>query len=371
MITRKSKFVFILFGVAVLAVGIGIGVFHVFAAPSGAPGAGTGAISVGPTGNVGVGGTSTPMSPLSVVGNIYATGNISCGGTCGGGASQWTTNGSYIYYNGGNVGIGTSTPQVPLHVVNSVTNNSPLLLQAAPTYDSFSVLPWTGVTYLDFGIYYKNGGWVQAGYNSNNSLIAVAPVSGVTWYDSNTGNSSWNVASAAPLWDQTGAWTGVLHAATNATIGGGSGKLTVGTVDPAYTINGAKYATYLSGMTGQKEETTGVADLDCPASGGPCEYVIDFGQTEKGSDLWLFANVTNSKNNLDQLSVLLTPSFDGRVWYEKDASNDRLTIFASPSSPGAARSGYQVSYRLTAPRFDSASWHNTRTDEPAGLIINN
>ena len=41
------------------------------------------------------------------------------------------------------------------------------------------------------------------------------------------------------------------------TVGNGTGKIDVGTVDPPYTINGEKYATYMSGMIGVKEEVTG------------------------------------------------------------------------------------------------------------------
>jgi hypothetical protein len=39
--------------------------------------------------------------------------------------AQWTSSGSTIYYNGGNVGIGTSTPRVPLEVNGTYYLNRP------------------------------------------------------------------------------------------------------------------------------------------------------------------------------------------------------------------------------------------------------
>jgi hypothetical protein len=148
------------------------------------------------------------------------------------------------------------------------------------------------------------------------------------------------------------------------TVGGGTGKINVGTVDPIYTIGGVKYATYLPGMTGQKEETADTTQ--CYLNQGTCRTVIDFTALAKGSDLWLFGKATNIVNNFDALSVQLTPSFEGTVWYTKDATKKRLTIFGKSQKVSGQQ---EVSYRLTAPRFDAASWTNSShaTDEGFNL----
>jgi len=74
-------------------------------------------------GNVGIG-TTAPSEALDVVGNITATGDICADGNClsdaVAGTSQWTTTGSDIYYNTGDVGIGTTSPSTKLHINGSV-----------------------------------------------------------------------------------------------------------------------------------------------------------------------------------------------------------------------------------------------------------
>ena len=143
-----------------------------------------------------------------------------------------------------------------------------------------------------------------------------------------------------------------------------SGKIDAGTVDPPYTINGKNYATFLPAMTGVKEETTGIITLNKKnPSTNVYESIIDFASQPEASDLWLFAKVTDLKKQIDQMTVLLTPSENTRSWYKIDKENLRLYVYSSRPT--------NISYRLTAPRFDSEQWSNRRADDAhVGFIIN-
>ncbi|KKU94155.1 MAG: hypothetical protein UY26_C0003G0306 [Candidatus Jorgensenbacteria bacterium GW2011_GWA1_48_13] len=165
-----------------------------------------------------------------------------------------------------------------------------------------------------------------------------------------------------------------------------SGKIDVSTVDPVYTIGGTRYATYMAGMTGVKEETTGVINL-LTSDVNILKYVIDFNKTEVGSDLWLFAQAINvdgrsyiaedgkvyrttAEELFNNFSVLLTPNFAGNVWYEKDVENRRITILAIPDTKyQILDTNYEVSYRLTAPRFDWKYWTNYSNSNQEGLNL--
>ena len=101
-------------------------------------------------------------------------------------------------------------------------------------------------------------------------------------------------------------------------------------------------------------------------------YTIDFENLEDGSDLWLFSKTTDLKRNFGKMSVLLTPSFEGKVWYEKDFENYQLHVFATAdSTESSLTEELEVSYRLSAPRFDYLNWSNTRTDAEGGFDLDN
>jgi|GEM_PF-3223859 len=134
------------------------------------------------------------------------------------------------------------------------------------------------------------------------------------------------------------------------------GKLDVSTIDPPYTIDGTKYATYVASMIGVKEETTMTVSLDAyNTATKKYETVINFDDLEKDSDLWLFYQITTFGENWKELTVLLTPSFEGQVFYKKDIENNRLVISGTEKG--------EVSMRLTAARYDDAKWNNVRPDQ--------
>ncbi|MFZ2992976.1 MAG: hypothetical protein WA061_04610, partial [Microgenomates group bacterium] len=143
------------------------------------------------------------------------------------------------------------------------------------------------------------------------------------------------------------------------------GKINAGTIDPPYTINGKKYATYLPSMTGVKEETTGkvlVTDRNEEAKA----YIkrIALGDQPEGSDLWLFGKTTNIKEQIKDMTILLSSNTNGKVWYTVDQNNLVLTLYSSIPS--------EISYRLTAPRFDAGKFANRRNDNDygTGFILN-
>jgi|GEM_PF-5985390 hypothetical protein len=272
--------------------------------------------------------------------DLYITDDLEIDGTYYGDGSQltgivgglWTDAGAYVYANNatntvvkddGNIGIGTTNPTQKLDVNGNV--------KAAIYYDSAST------TYFLDPAATGNGLYLGGDIVSDNSSFSISSTSNQ--------NITLNAGSGT-----------VVIGAT------GTGKLDSGTIDPPYTINGDKYATYMASMVGIKEEATGTIYTTEEVVGMGYKHTIDFKSQPKGSDLWLFSKTTDLKKHIEDLVVLLSPAGRTRAWYTLDTRNYVLNIFTSESS--------LVSYRLTAPRFDSDLWKNTRAEtESTGFVI--
>jgi hypothetical protein len=141
-------------------------------------------------------------------------------------------------------------------------------------------------------------------------------------------------------------------------IGDGTGKLDAGTVDPLYFINGTSYATYMAGMVGIKEETTGTVKLQPTSNPTIFAYTIDFNNLEVGSNLWLFKSIIDMGPEMERLTVL-TSSQDGSiVSYRKEPETNKLILYGHRPT--------EVSYRLTADRFDYEQWSNIAKESQQG-----
>ncbi len=134
-----------------------------------------------------------------------------------------------------------------------------------------------------------------------------------------------------------------------------TGKLDVSTIDPVYTIDGMKYATYGASTIGIREEMLSTVRLDSIGESGKYEYRIPFSSVKKDSDEWLFYQITDFGSDWSNLVVSLTPSFEGSVYYKKDIAANALVIYAD--APG------EISMRLSAYRYDFTKWGNVRPDQ--------
>jgi hypothetical protein len=190
-------------------------------------------------GNVGIG-TTNPGYALDVNGHANALGYCINGSNCitswpSGGTSQWTTNGSNIYYNSGNVGIGTTSPGANLVVQGAANTGSAGTLNIIATGDANNT-NLIGAFQPSLATGHEN--WMNWGVSGSAGDAASL---GYYYAGNNSASNRFDFA----VW---GAATPQLSMLNNGNVG-------IGTINPGYTldVNGTARATTLidSGLTSQ------------------------------------------------------------------------------------------------------------------------
>ena len=305
----------------------------------------------------------------------YVDSLLTGGGTSGNLSTLYVAGTSTLAATGGKVLIGGAGPSLKLDVTGQGQFSD--TMSATKYYDyndpTYYIDPANTGTSLKFagavqsdgtGINYLNG---QLAVGTTNPGTYRLYVAGTSWFNNQVTING----------------TLTMNASSSISLGGGNigqvGKLTVTTIDPLYNIDGKNYSTYASAIAGGvKEEYVGRAKLSL-SSMYPVEritykntdtkydiqntiydYVIDFENIERGSDLWVWYNAVDfNKYNVEAMATAYGTL--ANIGYKIDGKS--LVFFSDKPT--------EFSYRLVGKRFDHEAWPTFAKDqtEKASFIL--
>ena len=204
--------------------------------------------------NVGINKTS-PNANLDVSGSVIITGSVSNSLRVRGSGTTSATNtlriensnttASFIVRDDGNVAINNTSPGSLLTLNTSFATTNGLTISSDDSSDAQIVIrraaskPVLGLmafdtaTYISNGVYYDGGNWIHHSDGNDNSILVFDPGVGASWFASNNGAGSWNVASNITLWDSTSYWKSLVQSTLSGDSYFTGGNVGIGTASPS------------------------------------------------------------------------------------------------------------------------------------------
>jgi len=251
----------------------------------------------------------------------------------GSGAGQWLNNGSDIYYNSGNVGIGTSTPAAPFHVANSNSGNAALF--------GSNIFGFPGTTS------------VSIGYDTGESLLYVGQS------DNNKGYLIWNYNPDPALANfYIGTYNGV-NPLIFQPIGG---KVGIGNGIPSGLLHVAKIPDYQTGIFGTPlSNFNSVTNLSVGDDAGTALLYVGQSEFDKGFLIWNYnptpANAQFWVGTYNGSNPLVLQPVGGNVGIGTYAPASRLQVDYNANGQG------YLGYSASLPNY---FYHNEDNANGAG-----